>query len=83
MVISIAIGAFLYLGGAVMADIDRVSGALETFQWWMLIPVCGLTLLNYALRFVKWHYLLRRLNVDMPLRDDAWTRDGYFARQGR
>ena len=56
-----------------MADIDRVSGALETFQWWMLIPVCGLTLLNYALRFVKWHYLLRRLNVDMPLRDDAWN----------
>jgi len=73
VVISIAIGAFLYLGGAVMADIDRVSGALETFQWWMLIPVCGLTLLNYALRFVKWHYLLRRLNVDMPLRDDAWN----------
>lgn len=73
VVISIAIGAFLYLGGAVMADIDRVGGALETFQWWMLIPVCGLTLLNYTLRFVKWHYLLRRLGVDMPVRDDAWN----------
>jgi uncharacterized protein (TIRG00374 family) len=73
VVIAIAIGALLYLGGAVMADLDRVGGALESFQWWILLPVCGLTLLNYALRFVKWHYLLRRLNVDMPLKEDAWN----------
>lgn len=73
VVIAIAIGALLYLGGAVMADLDRVGGALENFQWWILLPVCGLTLLNYALRFVKWHYLLRRLNVDMPLKEDAWN----------
>jgi len=73
MVVSIAIGALLYLGGAVMADLDRVGGALETFQWWLLVPVCGLTLLNYALRFVKWHYLLRRLGVPMPLGEDAWN----------
>jgi uncharacterized protein (TIRG00374 family) len=73
VVIAIAIGALMYLGGAVMADLDRVGGALESFQWWILLPVCGLTLLNYALRFVKWHYLLRRLNVDMPLKEDAWN----------
>ena len=73
VVISIAVGALLYLGGAVMADIDRVGGALESFDWWILLPVCGLTLLNYALRFVKWHYLLRLLNVPMPLGDDAWN----------
>jgi uncharacterized protein (TIRG00374 family) len=73
MVVSIAIGALLYLGGAVMADLDRVGGALEDFQWWILLPVCGLTLLNYGLRFIKWHYLLRRLGVNMPLADDAWN----------
>ena len=32
-----------------------------------------LTLSNYALRFVKWHYLLNRLNVPMPLKTDAWN----------
>ncbi len=72
-VISIAIGALLYLGGSVMADIDRVGTALQSFDWWILIPVCALTLLNYALRFVKWHYLLHRLDVDMPLSEDAWN----------
>lgn len=73
VVVSIAIGALLYLSGSVMADIDRVGDALESFNWWMLFPVCALTLLNYTLRFVKWHYLLHRLNVDMPLREDAWN----------
>lgn len=73
MVVSIVLGALLYIGFTVMADLDAVSGALEEFQWWILFPVCGLTLLNYGLRFVKWHYLLRRLGVDMPLADDAWN----------
>ena len=73
VVISIAIGAMLYLAGSVMADIDRVGDALKSFNWWILIPVCGLTLLNYFLRFIKWHYLLHRLKVDMPWGEDAWN----------
>ncbi len=73
VVIAIAIGALLYLGGAVLADLEKVGSALETFDWWLLVPVCGLTLLNYALRFVKWNYLIRRLGVDMPLGEDAWN----------
>jgi uncharacterized protein (TIRG00374 family) len=73
VIISIAIGALLYLGGSVWAGVDRVGAALSGFQWWILIPVCLLTLLNYTLRFVKWHYLLRKLDVDMPLVDDAWN----------
>ena len=73
VVISIALGAMLYLAGSVMADIDRVGDALKSFNWWILVPVCALTLLNYALRFVKWHYLLQRLDVDMPWGEDAWN----------
>jgi uncharacterized protein (TIRG00374 family) len=73
VVIAIAIGAALYLGGAVLADLEKVGSALETFDWWLLVPVCGLTFLNYGLRFVKWHYLIRRLGVNMPLGDDAWN----------
>ena len=73
MVIAIAIGAMLYLGGAVATDIGRVGDSLENFDWAILVPVCALTFLNYALRFVKWHYLLRRLGVDMPLGKDAWN----------
>ena len=58
--------------GAVATDIGRVGDSLENFDWAILVPVCALTLLN-TLRFVKWHYLLRRLGVDMPLGKDAWN----------
>ena len=71
VVVAIAIGALLYLGGAIAADLDRVSASLGQFQWSILVPVCALTFLNYGLRFVKWRYLLRRLGVDMPLGEDA------------
>jgi uncharacterized protein (TIRG00374 family) len=71
VVIAIAVGALLYLGGAVAADLDKVSESLERFQWSILVPVCGLTFLNYGLRFAKWHYLLRRLGVNMPLGEDV------------
>ena len=86
MVIAIAIGAMLYLGGAVATDIGRVGDSLENFDWAILIPVCALTLLNYFLRFVKWHYLLRRL-VDMPLGKGMELHvrlgDGHLSREGR
>jgi uncharacterized protein (TIRG00374 family) len=73
LVVSIAFGAMLYLGGSVYADWDRVSLAVGNFQWWILLPVCGLTLINYFLRFLKWRYLTRRLGVEMPFTDDAWN----------
>jgi len=73
VIISIAFGALLYLLGSVWAGLGQVQAALGGFQWWILIPVCLLTLLNYALRFVKWHYLLGKLDVKMPLGDDAWN----------
>jgi glycosyltransferase 2 family protein len=73
LVVAIAFGAMLYLGGSVYADWDKVSAAMGSFQWWILLPVCGLTLVNYTLRFLKWRYLTRRLGVRMPFFEDAWN----------
>ncbi|MDP6933656.1 MAG: lysylphosphatidylglycerol synthase transmembrane domain-containing protein [Myxococcota bacterium] len=70
---AIAFGAVLYLVGAVWAGLDQVGAELRGFRWGLLVPVVLLTLLNYTLRFVKWHYLLGRLDVRMPLREDAWN----------
>ena len=71
--IALACGAALYLAGSLWAGLPAVSVALSRFAWWSLLPVVALTLLNYALRFVKWHYLLGRLGIDMPLGPDAWN----------
>jgi len=32
-----------------------------------------LTLVNYGLRFFKWHYLLGRINVHVPVRTNVWV----------
>ncbi|MBL8618418.1 MAG: flippase-like domain-containing protein [Deltaproteobacteria bacterium] len=70
---ALAIGALVYLGGSIWAGFDEVSAALLTFDWRYLVPLVGLTAVNYGLRFLKWHYLLGRLGVKMPLGEDAWT----------
>lgn len=70
---AIAVGALLFLAGSIWAGFDKVSGALASFQWPWMVPVVLLTLLNYGLRFGKWHYLLGRLGVHMPLGEDLWN----------
>ena len=73
VVAAIAAGALLYVGGSMWAGFDKVEAAMSRFNWLYLLPMVALTLLNYALRFVKWHYFLRVLGVDMPVREDAWN----------
>ena len=68
---ALAIGALLYAGGSVWADAEKVGDQLSTFNWALYVPVLLLTLGNYALRFGKWHYLLGRLGVDIPVVENA------------
>lgn len=48
---------------ALFGDVRSLGAALEQFNWWILAPVVGLTLINYALRWVKWHVYLRIVGV--------------------
>lgn len=73
VVAAIAFGALLYVGASVWAGIDQVRDQLDRFDWRMAVPVLLLTLANYSIRFAKWHYLLGRLGVKMPLGEDAWN----------
>ncbi|MDG1478846.1 MAG: lysylphosphatidylglycerol synthase transmembrane domain-containing protein [Myxococcota bacterium] len=73
VIVAIAFGAAFYLGYTIWIGFDEVKTQFAIFKWVWFIPVLLLTLLNYGLRFAKWHYLLGRLGVDMPLREDAWN----------
>ena len=73
LIAAIAIGALIYLGGSIWAGFSQMKEQFQIFEWVMFVYAIGLTLSNYALRFVKWHYLLGRLNVKMPLIEDMWT----------
>lgn len=68
---AIGIGVVLYVVGSVAAGVSRVGDELWRFRWGLYGPILALTLVNYALRWVKWRYLLGQLGVRLPWQEDA------------
>lgn len=66
-------GALIYLGGSIWAGFDDMKSAFAQFQWWLVPPLIALTLSNYLLRFLKWHYYLGLLKVPMKWGEDLWN----------
>ncbi|MBI2952813.1 MAG: flippase-like domain-containing protein [Chloroflexi bacterium] len=60
---SLAAGLAVYMALAVFADLPKIGQALAAFRWQFIPAILGLTLLNYLLRFVKWHYYLHQIGV--------------------
>lgn len=61
--ISIALAGLLYLCFTIFADYRHVAEAFRSFNW-LLLPVlllCAVS--NYLVRFSKWDYYLRIINV--------------------
>jgi uncharacterized protein (TIRG00374 family) len=63
-----ALGGAVTIVLALTADLPATLGALARFQWTLAPVVVAAVLANYALRFVKWHFYLRRLSVPLPPR---------------
>lgn len=51
-------GAFVAYRGA-----DKIGAKLGTFAWATFAIACGLSFVNYLLRFLKWEYYLRLLDI--------------------
>lgn len=66
--LSLLFALVVFVGLAIYGDVQALPAALAGFQWGYLPVILGLTLINYGLRFVKWAFYLRRLNVPrLPL----------------
>jgi uncharacterized protein (TIRG00374 family) len=59
----LALAAAVLLAVGVLGDLPSVAGLLARFRWELLPPILGLTVLNYALRFLKWQYYLRLIGA--------------------
>ncbi|MHA1964115.1 MAG: lysylphosphatidylglycerol synthase transmembrane domain-containing protein [Candidatus Thorarchaeota archaeon] len=47
-------------------QLDAVVLALASIPWWWVLPVMmGLSFLNYIIRYVKWQYYLKRIDVHL------------------
>jgi uncharacterized protein (TIRG00374 family) len=63
LILGFILGLIVIVAVLLYADVAQVIASLERFRWGYLPLILGLTLLNYALRFVKWHVYLRLIDV--------------------
>lgn len=49
-----------------LTDLPLLIGAIKRFPPWLLVPVGFLSLGNYGLRYLKWHFYLRLLGHHLP-----------------
>jgi uncharacterized protein (TIRG00374 family) len=53
----------LYVGAALYADIEKLGARLGAFQWGFWAAALGLSLVNYAVRAVRWQYYLQCIGL--------------------
>lgn len=72
LMLGLAFGFVVVLVLVFAGDLRRVSARVLGFQWGLFPLALGLTLFNYTLRFVKWHYYVGQIGVrDFPIPESA------------
>ena len=71
MLLSILAGVVVFVVLSLNLDIRQVGRALSEFKWGYVALILPLVAINYLLRFCKWEYYLRRLNIRLALRESA------------
>lgn len=65
---SLLFGVFVGFALALYGDASRLGNRLAHLDWRYLPLILALTLLNYGLRFLKWHYYLGVIGSILPWR---------------
>ena len=80
LLISLLLGALVFVGLSAYSDFSAVAEGLGQFKWQYLPIVLGLTSANYCLRFLKWQFYLKTIGVE----SFAWRKSAlvYFAGLG-
>ncbi|MBN2586285.1 MAG: flippase-like domain-containing protein [Candidatus Fermentibacteraceae bacterium] len=66
---SLVFAMAVYTAIVFLADVKAVGDALSSMDLLMIPLFLSLSLANYVLRFLKWHYFLGRVGVSIPLRE--------------
>lgn len=71
VLIGTLLGALVFAALSLYADVSALRENLSSFAWsafaWALLLATG----NYTLRYLRWHYYLRRIGVEVPHLDSA------------
>jgi uncharacterized protein (TIRG00374 family) len=63
IIISALLGLAVVIVLGLVSDIGQVGQSFSTFEWAALPAILGFTMLNYVLRWLKWDYYMRRMDM--------------------
>jgi uncharacterized protein (TIRG00374 family) len=63
LILGLLLGFVVFVVLILVGDIRQIGSEVRSFPWQIMPAVLGLTLWNYLLRFIKWHYFLKQVKV--------------------
>ncbi|MFA5808826.1 MAG: lysylphosphatidylglycerol synthase transmembrane domain-containing protein [Thermoleophilia bacterium] len=66
LTIGLALAVGLYFVMGLYADFPSLAEAFRSFSWQYFPIALGLVFVNYLIRFIKWEYLIRVLDIRIP-----------------
>ena len=71
LALALGLGLAVYLVLAILSGLSDLRATLARFDYFLLPAILGLVSLSYTVRFARWVYYLRLLEVRMPLGTNA------------
>ena len=68
---SLLLALLVYIGLIVYGDWRQLSALLANFPWGWLAPTLALTLVNFGVRLLKWHWYLRLIRTPISFGQSA------------
>ena len=65
ILISVAFGAIVFLAFSIYADFDKLMKTFSEFNWWYFPIILALSMGNYIIRFYKWEYYRKILDIKL------------------
>lgn len=72
LLVGLLFGALVVAAMTLIGDLRQITSDLLKFQWGLLPLILGASLVNFCLRFAKWHYFVRLTeHADLAWRESA------------
>lgn len=63
IIMGLALGFGVIVATALLSDVNALLAQAIVFPWIIMVPVLGLRVVNWGLRFIKWHFYLDAVGV--------------------
>lgn len=67
LILALSLGVAVYLVLAIISGFEDLEAALADFRWSLVPVILGLVAFSYVVRFGRWSYYLKILDVRLPL----------------